>query len=564
MSETTKVLLPDIGDFADVEIIEILVAVGDTIEVEQSILTLESDKATMDVPSSEAGEISEIGVSIGDKISEGDYLITVRAAAATGNATQEQQPAAPQQSAAEDAPAPAAAPSASAKPAPAEQPPSDAARTQDIDVLLPDIGDFSNVEIIEIHIAAGDTIEAEASMLTLESDKATMDVPAPENGTVTELLVKVGDKVSKGDRLAKMQTGTSPAAESAIEQPPESAASATESALAPQSAAQALSHSFDVPPPPATLPPPVERSKTSLPHASPSVRRFARELGADLSQVRGTGPKGRILRDDIALYVKKILREGPQPDARQSLGPPPIPEVDFSKFGSIETVKLSKIKRITGERLHRSWLDIPHVTHHDEADITELDLFRKAVDNEQKASGNRVTILAFVCKAIINALTQFPTFNASLSPNGQDLILKRYFNIGVAVDTPNGLVVPVIRDMQKLGVLDIARTLQEIGRKARDGELAPADFQGGCFTISSLGGIGGRFFTPIINPPEVAILGVSRNHQVPVPADNGNLAWKTMLPLSLSYDHRVIDGAEAARFTKFVCELLVDSRRILL
>ncbi len=553
MSETTKVLLPDIGDFADVEIIEILVAVGETIEFEQSILTLESDKATMDVPSSAAGEISEIGVSIGDKISEGDYLLTVRAPA---------QPAAEPQAALEDEPAPAAASPAESEDAPPPSP--DTENTRGFDVLLPDIGDFSDVEIIEIHIAAGDAIEAEASMLTLESDKATMDVPAPDSGTVTELLVKVGDKVSKGDRLAKMETGAAAAAKSSIERVPESTAPAAESEpAAPPSPSPALGHSFDVPPPPATLPPPVERSKTSLPHASPSVRRFARELGADLSQVRGTGPKGRILRDDIALYVKKVLQEGAQPDARPSFGPPPIPEVDFSKFGSIETVKLSKIKRITGERLHRSWLDIPHVTHHDEADITELDLFRKAVDSEQKATGRRVTILAFVCKAIINALTQFPTFNASLSPDGQNLILKRYFNVGVAVDTPNGLVVPVIRDIQKLGVLDIAKTLQEVGRKARDGELTPADFQGGCFTISSLGGIGGRFFTPIINPPEVAILGVSRNHQVPVPADNG-LAWKTMLPLSLSYDHRVIDGAEAARFAKFVCELLVDSRRILL
>ena len=257
------------------------------------------------------------------------------------------------------------------------------------------------------------------------------------------------------------------------------------------------------------------------------------------------------------------MQDGASQDSGYRFGPPPIPEVDFSKFGETEILKLSKIKRITGDRLHRSWLDIPHVTHHDEANTTELELFRKAIDAEEKIAGTRVTILAFICKAIINALQQYPNFNSSLSPDGQSLILKKYFNIGIAVDTPNGLVVPVIRDIQTLGVLDIARMLQALGGKARNGELTPSDFQGGCFTISSLGGIGGRFFTPIINPPEVAILGVSRNHQVAVPAEDG-MEWKTMLPLSLSYDHRVIDGAEAARFTKFVCELLYDSRRILL
>ncbi len=441
-------------------------------------------------------------------------------------------------------------------------------------VLLPDIGDFTDVEVIELHVAVGDTVAVDDSVLTLESDKATMDVPSPVAGKVVEVVVNLGDKISEGDHLLSVA-----ASGEAAEETPELPEPALEEATTEEITTASVKEETDVaveddnqsqndyyvppPPPPPTLPPPVERSKGTLPHASPGVRRFSRELGVDLSQIRGTGAKGRIVRDDVKNHVKQQMQDGASQDGGYRFGPPPIPEVDFSKFGETEILKLSKIKRITGDRLHRSWLDIPHVTHHDEADITELELFRKAIDAEEKIAGTRVTILAFICKAIINALQQYPNFNSSLSPDGQSLILKKYFNIGVAVDTPNGLVVPVIRDIQTLGVLDIARMLQALGGKARNGELTPSDFQGGCFTISSLGGIGGRFFTPIINPPEVAILGVSRNHQVAVPAEGG-MEWKTMLPLSLSYDHRVIDGAEAARFTKFVCQLLYDSRRILL
>ena len=439
-------------------------------------------------------------------------------------------------------------------------------------VLLPDIGDFTDVEVIELHVAVGDTVAVDDPVLSLESDKATMDVPSPVAGKVVDLVVNLGDKISEGDHLLSV-AASGEAVEETSEQPVPPVEESTTDEITTTSVKEETDvaveddkqsqNDYYVPPPPPTLPPPVERSKGTLPHASPSVRRFARELGVDLSQIRGTGSKGRIIRDDVKNNVKQRMQDGASQDSGYRFGPPPIPEVDFSKFGETEILKLSKIKRITGDRLHRSWLDIPHVTHHDEANITELELFRKAIDAEEKIAGTRVTILAFICKAIINALQQFPNFNSSLSPDGQSLILKNYFNIGVAVDTPNGLVVPVIRDIQTLGVLDIARMLQALGGKARNGELTPSDFQGGCFTISSLGGIGGRFFTPIINPPEVAILGVSRNHQVAVPAENG-MEWKTMLPLSLSYDHRVIDGAEAARFTKFVCELLYDSRRILL
>ncbi|MDE0308863.1 MAG: 2-oxo acid dehydrogenase subunit E2 [Acidiferrobacterales bacterium] len=438
-------------------------------------------------------------------------------------------------------------------------------------VKLPDIGDFSEVEVIEIHIRVGDKVAAEESLVTLESDKATMDVPCPESGEVAEILISIGDKISEGDSILALKgiseseddPESAPDPADIESQPDETLPQELPAEPAQESQPAADSSDPFAPKRPPILPPPVERAKGTLAHASPAVRRFARELGADLSKIRGTGAKGRIVKEDVQLYVKSILQGELSPARGGPVGPPPIPEVDFTQFGLIESISLSKIKRITGDRLHRSWLDIPHVTHHDEADISELEIFRKAIDAEERISGTRVTILAFICKAIINALQQYPNFNASLSPDRQSLILKKYFNIGVAVDTPNGLVVPVIRDIQKLGVLEIARTLQELGEKARTGKLTPSDFQGGCFTISSLGGIGGRFFTPIINPPEVAILGVSRNHQVAVPGNDG-VEWKTMLPLSLSYDHRVIDGAEAARFVKFVCELLFDARRILL
>lgn len=553
MTEPQKVLLPDIGDFTDVEVIEIHVAVGSDVSVEDPLLTLESDKATMDVPSPVAGTITEIAVELGDKISEGDHLLSVEGSGPTHN---------------------------DAVPAPSEQDKSASRTAKETKshadthspaaggqkVLLPDIGDFTDVEIIEIHVSVGSDISAEDPILTLESDKATMDVPSPVSGKITELAVKLGEKISEGDHLLSVESSTPQSAAADESEPRIAGKSSKDETSADDERAGQLDSDIeiiDLPKPPPSLPPPVERSKGLAPHASPSVRRFARELGADLSQVRGTGVKGRIVKDDVVLHVKGILQGKSALPSGALPGPPPIPEVDFSKFGEVETVKLNKIKKLTGDRLHRSWLDIPHVTHHDEADITELEIFRKNIDAEQRVSGTRVTILAFICKAIVNALQEHPTFNCSLSTDAQSLIIKKYINIGVAVDTPNGLVVPVIKNIQTLGVLDIAKTLQKLGAAARESKLTPADYQGGCFTISSLGGIGGRFFTPIINPPEVAILGVSRHKVQPFQSDDG-IAWKTMLPLSLSYDHRVIDGAEAARFTKFVCELLYDSRRILL
>ncbi len=550
MSQIEKVHLPDIGDFTDVEIIEIHVSVGAVLDVEDTILTLESDKATMEVPSPAAGKITEIAVAVGDKISEGDFLVSVETSSSSVEDSVENEQEDKQSTSSTE-----------------QQTDSQSSGSSSQEVRLPDIGDFSDVEIIEMHVNVGDVLAAEDPILTLESDKATMEVPSPVAGKVTELGVKVGDKISQDDYLITVEASASDSTIDTQDSPTQPIETKESDKSTPEQEdwepTVPTEDRTDLPSLPPSLPPPVERSKGKTPHASPSVRRFARELGADLSQIRGTGPKARILKEDVVKYIKGALTDLPTQAVGQSLGPPPIPEVDFSKFGEFETVKLSKIKKITGDRLHRSWLDIPHVTNHDEADITELDLFRKEIDAEQRVSGTRVTILSFICKAIVSALQHYPTFNSSLSADTQSLILKKYINIGVAVDTPNGLVVPVIKEIQNLGVVEIAKSLQQVSAAAREGKLTPSDFQGGCFTISSLGGIGGRFFTPIINPPEVAILGVSRHKKQPFPGDSG-IVWKTMLPLSLSYDHRVIDGAEAARFLKFVCELLYDSRRILL
>ncbi len=552
-----KVLLPDIGDFFNVEIIEIHVGVGDTIAAEDSILTLESDKATMDVPSPVSGTVAEMVVSIGDEISKGDHLISVDIVPSSSGETQVDEST--EQSLDSQI--------TGQQSSRLNQTEAESTSNHFHRVRLPDIGDFTDVEVIEVHVAVGDVLAVEDSILTLESDKATMDVPSPVTGKVTELGVKLGDEISKDDYLLTVELDESDT--EGYPQAPRNESVTVES-IPPASVEENARDFVHVtrakhsPTPPPTLPPPVERSKGMTLHASPSVRRFARELGADLSQIRGTGAKGRILKDDVVKYIKGVLDDASLSQGGQNFGPPPIPEVDFSKFGEFETVKLNKIRKLTGDRLHRSWLDIPHVTNHDEADITELDNFRKEIDTEQRATGTRVTILSFICKAIVNALQQYPTFNSSLSTDTQSLIVKKYINIGVAVDTANGLVVPVIKNIQNLGVLDIAKVLQQMSSAAREGKLTPTDFQGGCFTISSLGGIGGRFFTPIINPPEVAILGVSRHQLQLFPDRNDEFVWKKMLPLSLSYDHRVIDGAEAARFLKFVCELLYDSRRILL
>jgi len=450
------------------------------------------------------------------------------------------------------------------------------------EVLVPDIGDFKDVPIIEVLVKAGDAIKAEDSLVTIESDKATMEVPAPFAGVVKELKIKVGDKVSQGTPILTVEAvdgGAQPAAKApapapAASAPPPSAPPAPSASAPAAGSAPAAAGSAPMaagPAPAAAAPAPagaalvsVDEAGFARAHASPSVRRFARELGVDLGKVKGTGPKSRVLKDDIQSYVKSALS---QPAAAAGGGAGlsvlPMPVVDFSKFGPIEIKPRARIKKLSGANLHRNWVSIPHVTQNDEADVTELEAFRKQMSDEQQKQGIRVTMLAFLIKASVAALKQYPQFNASLSADGESLVLKQYYHIGVAVDTPNGLVVPVLRDSDKKGVLQLVKELGEVSAKACEGKLSPTDMQGGCFSISSLGGIGGSNFTPIINAPEVAILGVSRSVMRPVWKD-GAFVPRLMLPLSLSYDHRVIDGAEGARFITYLNGVLSDIRRVLL
>lgn len=417
-----------------------------------------------------------------------------------------------------------------------------------IEVKVPDIGDFKEIPIIEILVKPGDSVNAEDPLLALESDKATMEVPAPQAGVVKDIKVKVGDKVSQGTLVLMLE----PAAASE----PASAPAATPAAAAPASAVKAAAS------PTASLEP-IDEAKLTLVHAGPSVRRFARELGADLSKVIANGPKGRILREDVQAYVKGELARPRGAGSGSGLNLLPMPQVDFAKFGKVELHSLSRIKKLAGANLHRNWVSIPHVTQQDEADITELEAFRKSEAEAAKKEGIRFTLLAFLIKAVVVALKHYPNFNSSLTPDGENLVLKQYFNIGVAVDTPLGLVVPVIRDADKKGLLELARELGVVSARMRDGKINPVDLQGGCFSISSLGGLGGTFFTPIINAPEVAILGVGKAVMKPV-WDGKQFAPRLMLPLSLSYDHRVVDGAQGARFIACLSEVLSDIRRLVL
>ena len=430
------------------------------------------------------------------------------------------------------------------------------------DILVPDIGDFDGVEVIEIMVAAGDSISVEDPIVSLESDKAAMEIPSPFAGTVKEIKVNLGDKVSEGNLLITIEASEGAAAEAAPAEPeaaaPEAAAPAAP-APTPAPATQA----------PATRPSPtasirINEEGFSKAHASPSVRKFARELGADLSQMSGSGNKGRILKEDVKAWVKKALSQG----SGGGLGVEPMPEIDFSQFGDIEIHELTRINKLTGKFLHRNWVTVPHVTQFDEADITELEKFRKQLNEENKKEGTRVTVLAFLMKALVSALKEFPRFNSSLDHTGENLIMKQYVNIGVAMDTPDGLVVPVIRDCDRKSLIELAQELVDTSQRARNKKLSPADMQGGCISISSLGGIGGTSFTPIVNAPEVAILGVSRSSIKPVYVSDGEgggeFVPRLMLPLSLSYDHRVIDGADGARFTSYLSRVLSDTRRLLL
>lgn len=555
MSQLIEVKVPDIGDFDAVPVIELFVKVGDTIAVDDAIATLESDKATMDVPSSAAGVVKEILVGIGDKVAEGTVLIKVEASGAAA--------AAPAPAAA--APAPAAAPAVAAAPVPAAAPAVAAGGL--VEVKVPDIGDFDAVPVIELFVKVGDTIKVDDAIATLESDKATMDVPSSAAGVVKEVLVKVGDKVGEGSVLLKVEAAG--AAVAAVPVAPAAAAVAPAAAPSPAPLVDGGPAASAPAAMPAAAPSAVKVGGKM--HASPSVRAFARELGVDLGHVKATGPKGRILKEDVAAFIKGAMTTGvvpgktPAAAAGASLGGGldllPWPKVDFAKFGEIEVKPLSRIKKISGQNLARNWVMIPAVTYHEDADITDLEAFRVQMNKEYEKSGKKLTMLAFIIKASVRALQEFPEFNTSL--DGDNLVYKKYFNIAFAADTPNGLVVPVVKDADKKSVFEIASETGALAKKARDGKLGPADMSGACFTISSLGGIGGTYFAPIVNAPEVAILGVNKSVMKPV-WDGKQFVPRLTLPMSLTADHRVIDGALATRFNVYLAQLLADFRRVML
>ena len=539
MSQLIEVKVPDIGDFSDVPVIDLFVKVGDSIKVDDAIATLESDKATMDVPSTVDGVIREVLVQLGSRVSEGVVLIKVETGAAAA------------------APAPQAAASA---PAPVAAAPVAATGGGVVEVKVPDIGDFSDVPVIDLFVKVGDNIKVDDAIATLESDKATMDVPSTVAGTVREVLVQLGSKVSEGAVLIKVETGAAAPAAA-----PQAAAPALAAAAAPVSAPVAAPATAT----PAALAPALPIG--SKVHASPSVRAQARELGIDLSRVTASGPKGRILKEDLTRYVKGVMTgtiSGPVASASGGvtgggvLDLLPWPKVDFAKFGEIEVKPLSRIKKISGQNLSRNWVMIPAVTYHEDADITDIEAFRVLLNKEnEKGGGAKLTMLAFLMKACVKGLQKFPEFNSSL--DGDNLVLKKYFNIGFAADTPNGLVVPVVKNVDKKSVFELAQESGDLAKQARDGKLKPADMSGACFTISSLGGIGGTYFAPIVNAPEVAILGVNKSAMKPV-WDGKQFVPRLTLPLSLTADHRVIDGALATRFNVYIAQLLADFRRVAL
>ena len=539
MSQIIEVKVPDIGDFKDVPVIDVLVNVGDSIKAEDSLITLESDKAAMDVPSPADGVIKEIKVKPGDKVSEGSLILLLEAEGAA-------QAASP---AAQASPAPETV----SQPVPAAQT-AVASQASTVEVKVPDIGDFKDVPVIDVLVNVGDSIKAEDSLITLESDKAAMDVPSPADGVIKEIRVKAGDKVSEGSLILLLQTQGAAAPQSSASQ-----ASAPQSAPVAQAAAPQSSAS--------------QAPSGTVPYGSPSVRKMARILGVNLSQVNGTGRRGRITKEDVqnfkatgaapasAASVSTAASSGTQAVSGGGLNLIAWPQVDFAKFGPIDTQPMSRIKKLSAANLQRNWVTIPHVTQYDEADITDLEIFRKQVNADGAKEGIKVTLLAFVVKACVAALQKFPAFNSSLV--GDDIVLKQYYNIGVAVDTKDGLLVPVIKNADKKGVVEIAAEIVELAVAARSGKLKLSDMQGGTFTITSLGGLGGTAFTPIVNAPEVAILGLS-NTQTKAVWNGEAFVPRSMLPLSLSYDHRAVDGALGAKFTTYLTKALADIRRALL
>ena len=561
MADLKEARVPDIGQ-ADVPVIEVMIKPGDKVAKEQSLITLESDKATMEVPAPFAGTVKEVKLKVGDEVSEGTVIAIIEA---------EDGAAAPAPQAAAPAPAPAPAAAKAAEPVKSAPAPAPAAGGGAIrEAKVPDIGS-TGVPVIEVLVKVGDTVAKDQGLITLESDKATMEVPAPFGGVVKELKVKLGDELSEGDVIALIESSEGAAAPAPAAAPASApTAPKVEEKPAPIGGRSVLPGNApegDVPP---QARPPFDAGIVmpgDAPYASPAIRAFARELGVDVHQIKGSGRGGRIVREDVSAYVKHALASGARPVTGGTavsgggLNLLPWPKVDFAKFGEIEEKPLSRIQKISGANLARNWAMIPHVTQHEDADITELEAFRKKLGEENKDL--KVTPLVFQIKAVVAALKKFPQFNASLDESGEKLILKKYFHIGIAVDTPDGLVVPVIRDCDKKGLIDLALELGEISKKARDKKLGPAEMSGGCFSISSLGGIGGTAFTPIVNAPEVAILGVSKAATKPV-WNGKEFAPRLILPLSLSYDHRVIDGALAARFASFLATQLSDIRRLLL
>ncbi len=551
-----EVTVPDIGDFDEVAVIELMVKPGDTVRAEQSLITVESDKASMEIPSSHSGVVKELKLALGDKVKQGSLILMLEVA---GEAA---------------APAPAAVAASAAAPAaavaaPETAPaPAPAVASGPVEVLVPDIGDFKDVTVIEVMVNVGDAIKVEQSLITVESDKASMEIPSSAAGVLKELKVKLGDKVNIGDLLAILEGTVTTAAAPAPASAPAPAAPAAAAAAPAQAVADA-----SVVAAPAHVP--TSTPALGLPHASPSVRKFARELGVPLSEVKGTGLKGRITDADVQSFTRSVMSGAVQTMAAAAqaksaapsggdgagLGLIPWPKVDFTKFGPIERKEMSRIKKISGANLLRNAIMIPAVTNHDDCDITDLEAFRVSTNKENEKSGVKVTMLAFLIKACVAALKKYPEFNSSL--DGDALIYKQYFHIGFAADTPNGLMVPVIKDADKKGIYQISTEMGELAKKARDGKLSPAEMSGACFTISSLGGIGGRYFTPIINAPEVAILGVCRSTIEPI-WDGKVFQPRLMLPLSLTWDHRVIDGAAAARFNVYLGQILGDFRRVLL
>lgn len=552
-----QILVPDVGEAEDVEVIEVLVSVGDSINADDSLVVLESDKASMEIPSPMAGVVKSIAVKEGDTVDEGSLILELDTAVSL-------------EIEANDPEAASTSVLPAAKTTDQDVAPAKSEGTADktiqenveIDIVVPDVGEADEVVLTEYLVAVGDQVNVDDSLVVLESDKASMEIPSPFAGTVAALKVEVGLQVQEGDVLlsliAKPSSGATLAPLVSVDQAPSAAASLAKAAQAPHETSSPAQSGQATSAGQASVQP----SGKNV-YAGPAVRKIARQFGVELGLVKGTGRKGRVLKEDVQAYVKKQLASPASSGASSGAGIPPIPSIDFSKFGETELRPMSRIKQATAKNLHRSWLNVPHVTQFDEADITELEIFRKTQNAELVKSGQKLTPLAFMVAACVSALKQFPQFNASIEPDYKNLILKKYYNIGVAVETPDGLVVPVIKDADKKGIVELATETATLAQQARDKKLPIDSMQGATFTISSLGGIGGTQFTPIVNAPEVAILGVSKSKMTPV-WNGDKFEPRMMLPLSLSYDHRAIDGAEAARFTDYLSAVLADLRRMLL